>query len=172
MSVVHRSGHARLHHSLAIAGAHAPHPIVFALCGRFRTPTRSAQQRRAHRSERTKTMTVVAPRWPTRLQPNNFVLATDLDGTLLAGSLEARRRVRELFAARASGTQLTNSCNANANAMTATLHQALSMGEDERAYRTARMGMIVAEHDVARWGDDFLAAVAASGAAPIIADAA
>jgi len=86
VSAFHRSGHARLHHSLAIAGAHAPHPIMFALCGRFRTPTRSAQQRRAHRSERTKTMTVVAPRWPTRLQPNNFVLATDLDGALLANT--------------------------------------------------------------------------------------
>lgn len=115
-------------------------------------------------------MTVIAPRWPTRLQPHNFVLATDLDGTLLAGSPDARRRVRELFVARASGAQLTNSCNANA--MTATLHQALSMGEDERAYRTARMGIVVADDDVARWGDDFLAAVAASGAAPIIADAA
>ncbi len=51
-------------------------------------------------------MTVVAPRWPTRLQPNNFVLATDLDGTLLAGSPDARRRVRELFAARESGARL------------------------------------------------------------------
>jgi len=89
---IHRSGHARLHHTLAIAGVHAPHPIVFALCGRFRTPNRSAQQRRAHRSERTKTMTVVAPRWPTRLQPNNVVLATDLDGTLLADRTGPRRR--------------------------------------------------------------------------------
>ena len=60
------------------------------------------------------------------------------------------------------GALLTNPYDANA--MTATLHQALSMGEDERAYRTARMGMIVAEHDVARWGGDFLAAVDAAGA--------
>lgn len=60
------------------------------------------------------------------------------------------------------GALLTNPYDANA--MTATLHQALSMGEDERAYRTARMGMIVAEHDVARWGEDFLAAVDAAGA--------
>ena len=67
------------------------------------------------------------------------------------------------------GALLTNPYDANA--MTATLHQALSMGEDERAYRTARMGMIVAEHDVARWGDDFLAALEASGASPA-ADAA
>lgn len=33
------------------------------------------------------------------------------------------------------------------------------MGEDEAAYRTERMAAIVAEHDVARWGEDFLAAV-------------
>jgi len=56
--------------------------------------------------------------------------------------------------------------------MTATVDQALGMGEDERGYRTARMGMIVADHDVARWGDDFLAAVEASGAEPTIANAA
>ena len=90
-------------------------------------------------------MTVVAPRWPTRLQANNLVLAADLDGTLLANTSVV-------------------------NAMTATLHQAPSM--DERAYRTARMGMIVAVYDAARWGDDFLAAVKASGAEPTIADAA
>jgi glucosylglycerol-phosphate synthase len=52
----------------------------------------------------------------------------------------------------------------DANAMTAALHQALTMGEDERAYRTGRMAMIVAEHDVTRWGNDFLAAVEAAGA--------
>ncbi len=63
------------------------------------------------------------------------------------------------------GALLTNPYDANA--MTATLHQALSMGEDERAYRTARMGMIVAEHDVARWGEDFLAAVDAACAQPL-----
>ena len=51
-------------------------------------------------------MTVVPQRWPARLQPNNFVLATDLDGTLLAGSPAARRRVRELFAARGAGARL------------------------------------------------------------------
>jgi glucosylglycerol-phosphate synthase len=62
------------------------------------------------------------------------------------------------------GALLTNPYDANA--MTATLHQALTMGADERAYRTARMGMIVAEHDVARWGCDFLAAVAAAGPEP------
>jgi glucosylglycerol-phosphate synthase len=53
------------------------------------------------------------------------------------------------------------------HAMTATLHQALTMGEDERGYRTARMAMIVAEHDVARWGDDFLEAVERSCAPPM-----
>ena len=61
------------------------------------------------------------------------------------------------------GALLTNPYDANA--MTATLHQALSMGEDERAYRTERMGMIVAEHDVARWGEGFLAAVGAASPA-------
>ena len=59
------------------------------------------------------------------------------------------------------GALLTNPYDANA--MTASLHQALSMGEDERAYRTARMAMIAADHDVARWGRDFIAA--AGGAA-------
>lgn len=54
------------------------------------------------------------------------------------------------------GALLTNPYDANA--MTASLHQALTMGEDERAYRTARMAMITAEHDVARWGRDFIAA--------------
>ncbi len=49
----------------------------------------------------------------------------------------------------------------DANSMTETLHQALTMGVEERAYRTARMAMIATEHDVTRWGDDFLAAVTA-----------
>jgi glucosylglycerol-phosphate synthase len=55
------------------------------------------------------------------------------------------------------GALLTNPYDAAS--MTATLHQALTMGEEERSYRTARMAMIVTEHDVTRWGDDFLAAV-------------
>jgi glucosylglycerol-phosphate synthase len=58
------------------------------------------------------------------------------------------------------GALLTNPYEGHA--MTSALHQALTMREDERAYRTARMAMIVAEHDVARWGDDFLAAVEAA----------
>lgn len=56
--------------------------------------------------------------------------AVDLHGALLANPYDAR-------------------------SMIATLHQALSMGADERAYRTARMTAIVTEHDVARWADDF-----------------
>ena len=68
------------------------------------------------------------------------------------------------------GALLTNPYDANA--MTAALHQALTMGEDERAYRTARMAMIAAEHDVARWGDDFLAAVDAATAPPAVPKAA
>ncbi|MEN3277201.1 MAG: hypothetical protein V7631_2991 [Massilia sp.] len=54
------------------------------------------------------------------------------------------------------GALLTNPYDANA--MTASLHQALTMGADERTYRTGRMAMIVAEHDVERWGRDFVAA--------------
>ncbi|MCA1247368.1 glucosylglycerol-phosphate synthase [Massilia sp. MS-15] len=48
----------------------------------------------------------------------------------------------------------------DANAMSETLYQALSMGEDEVAYRAGRLAMIVDEHDVTRWGDGFLAALA------------
>jgi trehalose-6-phosphate synthase len=59
------------------------------------------------------------------------------------------------------GALLTNPYDAKA--MTATLHQALTMGEEERAYRTARMAMIATEHDVTRWGDGFLAAVMDTG---------
>ena len=51
-------------------------------------------------------MTTVPPQWAARPHPQHFVLATDLDGTLLAGSVEARRRVRELFSARGSGATL------------------------------------------------------------------
>jgi trehalose-6-phosphate synthase len=61
------------------------------------------------------------------------------------------------------GALLTNPYDANA--MTTALHQALTMGEDERAYRTGRMAMIAAEHDVARWGEGFLAAVEAASVA-------
>lgn len=51
------------------------------------------------------------------------------------------------------GALLTNPYDARS--MTSTLHQALTMGEDERVYRTARMAAIVTEHDVTRWADDF-----------------
>lgn len=47
----------------------------------------------------------------------------------------------------------------DANAMSETLYQALSMGADEVAYRAARLAMIVDEHDVTRWGEGFLAAL-------------
>lgn len=68
------------------------------------------------------------------------------------------------------GALLTNPYDANA--MTDALHQALAMGEDERIYRTERMAMIVTEHDVARWGDDFLDAVTAAGSQDEASDAA
>jgi glucosylglycerol-phosphate synthase len=48
----------------------------------------------------------------------------------------------------------------DANAMSDTLYQALTMGADEVAYRAARLAMIVDEHDVRRWGEGFLAALA------------
>ncbi|MGX9217409.1 glucosylglycerol-phosphate synthase [Massilia varians] len=48
----------------------------------------------------------------------------------------------------------------DANAMSETLYQALSMGADEVAYRAARLAMIVEEHDVTRWGEGFLTALA------------
>ncbi|MGI4843973.1 MAG: glucosylglycerol-phosphate synthase [Janthinobacterium lividum] len=47
----------------------------------------------------------------------------------------------------------------DANAMSETLYQAISMGADEVAYRAARLAMIVDEHDVTRWGEGFLAAL-------------
>lgn len=65
------------------------------------------------------------------------------------------------------GALLTNPYDGPA--MTSALHQALTMRDDERGYRTARMAMIVADHDVARWGDDFLAAVEAA-CAPALAE--
>ena len=51
------------------------------------------------------------------------------------------------------GALLTNPYDMRS--MIAALHQALSMGADERAYRTARMAAIVTEHDVTRWALDF-----------------
>ncbi len=61
------------------------------------------------------------------------------------------------------GALLTNPYDARS--MTATLHQALTMGEDERAYRTTRMAAIVTEHDVARWAEDFQHAAHSAAAA-------
>ena len=43
---------------------------------------------------------------PPHLDPRKLVLATDLDGTLLAGPQEARRRVRELFGGGLDGATL------------------------------------------------------------------
>lgn len=40
------------------------------------------------------------------LDPDRLVLATDLDGTLLAGTQEARRRIRELFSGAMPGARL------------------------------------------------------------------
>ncbi len=51
------------------------------------------------------------------------------------------------------GALLTNPYDTRS--MVNALHKALSMGADERAYRTARMAAIVTEHDVSRWARDF-----------------
>ncbi|QYF96125.1 glucosylglycerol-phosphate synthase [Massilia sp. PAMC28688] len=51
------------------------------------------------------------------------------------------------------GAVLTNPYDTNS--MIASLNKALTMGADERAYRTTRMAAIITEHDVARWASDF-----------------
>ena len=51
------------------------------------------------------------------------------------------------------GALLTNPYDPSS--MVQALHQALTMGADERAYRTARLAAIVSEHDVRRWASDF-----------------
>lgn len=58
------------------------------------------------------------------------------------------------------GALLTNPYDAGS--MARTLHQALTMARDEAEYRTQRMAAIVAENDVTRWGEEFLAAITAS----------
>ena len=55
------------------------------------------------------------------------------------------------------GALLTNPYDAYS--MSKVLYQALTMGEDEAAYRCQRMAEIVRENDVARWGDGFMRAV-------------
>jgi len=55
------------------------------------------------------------------------------------------------------GALLTNPYDANS--MSKILHQALTMGADETAYRCQRMAAIVADNDVVRWGDEFMRAV-------------
>lgn len=69
------------------------------------------------------------------------------------------------------GALLTNPYDAQS--MVATLHRALTMGEDERTYRTARLAAIVTEHDVTRWAADFEAAASRSACSrPILSEAA
>ena len=72
---------------------------------------------------------------------------------------------------RSSCALLTNPYDAHS--MTDRLYRAITMGPDEAAYRAERMAAIVADHDVARWGGEFLTAVAdAAAAADTLADAA
>ena len=58
------------------------------------------------------------------------------------------------------GALLTNPYDATS--MSRVLHQALTMGNDEADYRCQRMAAIVADNDVARWGDEFMTAVQAT----------
>ncbi|OGB53572.1 MAG: glucosylglycerol-phosphate synthase [Burkholderiales bacterium RIFOXYD12_FULL_59_19] len=58
------------------------------------------------------------------------------------------------------GALLTNPYDANS--MSKVLHQALTMGADERAYRCQRMAAIVADNDVTHWGNEFMCAVQAA----------
>ena len=58
------------------------------------------------------------------------------------------------------GALLTNPYDATS--MSRVLHQALTMGDDEADYRCQRMAAIVADNDVARWGDEFMTAVQAT----------
>lgn len=73
-------------------------------------------------------MTAFPSRLPSpALDPRKLVLATDLDGTLLAGPQEARRRLRDR------------------NAMTSTLCRAITMWPNGAACRTERLAAIEAE---------------------------
>jgi len=58
------------------------------------------------------------------------------------------------------GALLTNPYDANS--MSKVLHQALTMGADEMAYRCQRMAAIVTDNDVANWGSEFMRAVQAT----------
>ncbi|MDD2882607.1 MAG: glucosylglycerol-phosphate synthase [Rhodoferax sp.] len=58
------------------------------------------------------------------------------------------------------GALLTNPYDANS--MSKVLHQGLTMGADEMTYRCQRMAAIVADNNVARWGDEFMRAVYAA----------
>nr|WP_020674833.1 glucosylglycerol-phosphate synthase [Geopsychrobacter electrodiphilus] len=55
------------------------------------------------------------------------------------------------------GALLTNPYDADS--MSKTLHQALTMGADEMTYRCQRMAAIVTENDVVNWGEKFMQAV-------------
>lgn len=121
----------------------------------------------------------ISPRWPGRPRPERFLLATDLDGTLLAGSPEARRRVRELFAA-APGASLVFATGRGLESVLPLLSDPTVPSPD---YIIADIGATIVDrelrpvgrlqqdiaargHDVARWGADFLYAVEIACAPP------
>jgi glucosylglycerol-phosphate synthase len=79
--------------------------------------------------------------------------ATDTNGVLILSEFAGA-------AVELHGALLTNPYDANS--MSKVLHQALTMGADETAYRCQRMAAIVAASDVVRWGEDFMNAVQAA----------
>jgi len=79
--------------------------------------------------------------------------ATDSSGVLILSEFAGA-------AVELHGALLTNPYDANS--MSKVLHQALTMGADERAYRCQRMAAIVADNNVAQWGDEFMRAVQAA----------
>jgi trehalose-6-phosphate synthase len=103
--------------------------------------------------------------WITPLRDGLNLVAKEFVATKRATGMSGVLILSEFAGAAVElhGALLTNPYDANA--MTAALHHALTMGADERAYRTGRMAMIATEHDVTRWGDGFLAAVEAAAAA-------
>lgn len=78
--------------------------------------------------------------------------ATDTPGVLILSEFAGA-------AVELHGALLTNPYDANS--MSKVLHQALTMGADEKAYRCQRMAAIVADNDVANWGNEFMRAVQA-----------
>lgn len=100
--------------------------------------------------------------WITPLRDGLNLVAKEFVATKKATSTSGVLVLSEFAGAAVElhGALLTNPYDANS--MSKVLHQALTMGTDEMAYRCQRMAAIVTENDVARWGDDFMQAVQAA----------